>query len=170
MTNLIRLLCLLLLVHTAVAQTASPKLGEDPVFTGVLARRIVYPASAEQAGIYAKIYAGFRIDERGLLQDVKILNPTKVGYGFEQEVTRKLNVLPPLNPKYEGAYALPVIFAIKDYTSGGKLISPSGDLSAHYLNDRVLLSAIKIVGSKTPVQQVDELAPYRKNPGGPPNR
>jgi hypothetical protein len=160
MIYLPRLLCLMLLVHAATAQVGSDKLNEDPVFNAVLAQRIIYPSDAEHLGVYAKVYAGFHIDQKGHIQDVNILNPTKTGYGFETVVTKKLKLLPPLNPKYEGNYALPVIFALIDYNDRGKVISPSGNLSNTYFKGRLLLNELKIVGSKTPLQKGYELAPY----------
>ncbi len=162
MINLTRLLCLLLLVHTATAQVASGTLGEDPVFNSVLSRRIVYPAKAEQLGVYAKIYVGFNINPKGHIQDILILNPVKVGYGLEEEVIKKLKRLPPLNPKHAGNYALPVIFALTDYTDKGVIVGPSGNLSNTYLRGRLLLNSLTIVGSKTLVQKGNELAPYSR--------
>lgn len=151
--GLLRVLSLLLLVRLATAQVINTKLDEDPVFTAVLSRRIIYPVHAEQVGMYAKVYAGFHIDQKGHIQDVSILNPVKIGYGFEEEVMKKLRLLPPLNPKYEGSYALPVTFAFVDYTNGTNAISPSGKLSSQYVAGRVLLNEVKIVGGRTPNQK-----------------
>ncbi|WP_157618557.1 energy transducer TonB [Spirosoma spitsbergense] len=150
-------------IHVSSAQVGSPELGKDPVFVAVLSRRIMYPADAERSGVYAKIYAGFRIDKRGHIQDINILNPTKIGYGFERAVTNKLKSLPPLNPNYEGNYALPVTFALVDYTDRANVISPSGHLSNTYFKDRLLLSELKVIGSKTPIQKGNELAPYGRS-------
>lgn len=162
MINLTPLLCLLLLVHAATAQVESAKLNEDPVFKTVLSRQIVYPTDAERLGIYAKIYAGFHINRRGHIQDISILNPTKIGYGFEQAVTKKLRKLPPLNSKYEGNYALPVIFALVDYTNKGNLISPAGSLSNMQIGNRILLNEMRVISSKLPILKGKELAPFSR--------
>ncbi|HEX9957818.1 MAG TPA: hypothetical protein VGA96_11185, partial [Fibrella sp.] len=89
-----------------------------------------------------------------------ILNPAKIGYGFEQEVTKKLKKLPPLNPKYEGNYALPIAFALPDYDNGAKVTSPVNNLPDVYLKNRTLLNEIKIVGNIMPNEKGNELAPY----------
>ncbi|MEZ0542030.1 energy transducer TonB [Fibrella arboris] len=155
------LFCLLLAEAVAYAQTAAtPALSEDPVFRIMLPRRIVYPAAAEHAGVYAKVYAGFRIDSKGHVQDISILNPTKIGYGFEHEVIKKLKKLPPLKPDYEGTYALPVTFALSDYGNGAKVTSTTNSLSNMYLGNRILLTELKIVGNVMPIEKGHELAPY----------
>lgn len=158
MSNFLRLCCLLLIGQLATAQGQSPSLSRDPVFSTVLQHRIHYPVSAERSGIYARIYAGFQVDQKGHIQQISILNPTKIGYGFEEEVLRKLTLLPPLHPKYEGAYALPVTFAIIDHTDRGKAVSPSGQLSGLFLSNRVVLNEIKIVGGKIPARK-DKISP-----------
>ncbi|RYF77927.1 MAG: hypothetical protein EOO39_02755 [Cytophagaceae bacterium] len=158
--KLVLLFSLLLAGVVANAQTATPALSEDPVFRIMLPRRIVYPAVAEHAGVYAKVYAGFRIDRKGHVQDVSMLNPTKIGYGFEHEVMKKLKKLPPLNPNYEGSYALPVTFALPDYGNGAKVTSTANNLPDMYLRNRILLTEIKIVGNVMPTEKGHELAPY----------
>lgn len=148
--SLLRVLLILLLARLATAQVVSAKLDEDPVFRTVLSRRISYPPHAEQVGVYAKIYAGFRIDQRGHIQDVSILNPVKIGYGLEEEVLKRIKLMPPLNPKLEGRYAFPVTFAFVDYTTNGvEAISPSGKLDRQYVQDRVLLNELKVIGGRT---------------------
>ncbi|MBO0948605.1 energy transducer TonB [Fibrella forsythiae] len=158
--KLVVLFSLIIAGTVANAQTAIPALSDDPVFRIMLPRRIVYPAVAEHAGVYAKVYAGFRIDQRGHVQDVSILNPTKIGYGFEHEVIKKVKKLPPLDSKYEGSYALPVAFALPDYGNGAKVTSPSNTLPDMYLRNRILLAEIKIVGNVMPTEKGHELAPY----------
>lgn len=87
-------------------------LGQDPVFTYVLARRIVYPPEAIYARVYtnSRIYTRFRIDSSGHIQDITTLNPSGTGYGFEQQITQALKHLPPLKPAYAGNYIIPVLF------------------------------------------------------------
>jgi len=134
-------------------EAQSPSLSNDPAFSFILLHRINYPIDAERLGIYAKIYAGFQVDRKGHVQEISILNQNKIGYGFEEEVVKKLKLLPPLNPKYEGNYALPVTFAFIDHSNDGKAMSPSGSLSKMYLTSRILLDEIKIVGGRVPRQK-----------------
>lgn len=153
MKKLLRLCYLLLITHLTTAQVPGPSLSKDPVFSTVLRQRIYYPTDAERLGVYAKIYAGFQIDARGHVQQVTILNPTKIGYGFEEEVIKKLKLLPPLHAKYEGSYALPVTFAFIDHTNNGKAVSPSVKLSRQYFTNRILLDEIEIIGGRIPEQK-----------------
>jgi hypothetical protein len=148
---IVRLACFLLSVHVAMGQVAPAALRTDPVFSTVLTRRIGYPFDAERAGVYAKLYAGFDIDHRGHIKAVSILNPTKTGYYFERVIVRGLKRMPPVQPRYEGRYALPVTFAFVDPANGANIITPLGKLEAKYLQDRTLLDELKIVGGQTPV-------------------
>lgn len=147
--RLIQTFLFLLSVHTATAQTIGSTLDQDPVFTTVLLRRVYYPADAERLGIYAKIYAGFNIDQKGHVQNISVLNPKKIGYGFEEEVIKKIRLLPPLNSKYEGSYALPITFAFVDYSNGSKEVSPTGSLPIQYISNRTLLNELRILGGRT---------------------
>ncbi|NID08670.1 energy transducer TonB [Fibrivirga algicola] len=160
MKLLLLFLSLLFVGLAADAQPATPALSKDPVFRVLLPRRIMYPVVAERAGVYANVYAGFRIDHRGHVQDVSILNPTKIGYGFEHEVIKRVKRLPPLDPKYEGRYALPVTFALPDYGNGAKITSSTNRLPNAYLKDRILLTEVTIVGNVMPSEKGNELAPY----------
>lgn len=159
--SFLRLFCLLLSAYAATAQGVA-KLDNDPVFSTVLSRRITYPANAQQAGIYATIYAGFRVDQHGHLQNISILNPVIIGYGFEEEVIKKLKLIPPLQSKYENDYVLPVTFALVDYTNRGAIMSPPDKLSDVYFKGRILLKEINVIGSITPKRKGNELAPYSK--------
>ncbi len=77
------------------------------------------------------------------------LAPRKIGYGFEEEILKKVKLLPPVNPRYEGSYTLPVTFAFIDHTNGGKAISPTGKLPNQYFKDRTLLNELLVVGGRT---------------------
>ena len=66
-----------------LGQTPGDSLGKDENFIKYLAQTIRFPVEGMRQGIMAKVYAGFRIDEQGKSQDVVILNPEKIGYGFE---------------------------------------------------------------------------------------
>ena len=157
--KLIEIFCLFLLSQATTAQARNARLDEDPVFIAVLSKRIQYPFNAERSGVYAKVYAGFHIDQKGRVQEVSILNPTKIGYGFEEEVSRKIKILPALNPKYEGDYALPIAFALPDYANSAKIVAPTGKLSEPYIKDRILLRELTIIGGKTSSQR-GKLTPF----------
>lgn len=142
---------LFLITHLMMAQAPKARLDSDPLFTSVLARRINYPPEAEKEGVYAKLYVGFRINEKGHVQDVQMLNPDRIGYGLETEVLRAIRLLPPVKQTYAGLYALPVTFAFLDVMNGGQELVPSGTLPSYYLGERIVLTEQKRVSRRTPM-------------------
>lgn len=132
----------MLLARWAAAQNAPVRVDQDPVFVSVLARQIVYPLKAAP-GAYARIYAGFSIDAKGRVGKVTILNPVKIGYGFEEEVTLGLKRLPVMNPRYEGDYVLPVRFVYVNYADHAKETIPDGTVPDWYFANRILLSELR---------------------------
>lgn len=141
------LFALLLLMQPARAQPGDARLADDPVFTAALLRRISYPVGAERSGIFARIYAGFRISAKGHVQDVYIMNPTAVGYGFEDEVIKKIKRLPPVQPRYAGEYVLPVVFAYLQHRDKVSVTVPAGRLPDAYFANRTLLREWKVMGT-----------------------
>lgn len=136
------LLAMMLLARWATAQNAPVRVDQDPIFVSVLARQIAYPLKAAP-GAYARIYAGFSINAKGRVGKVTILNPVKIGYGFEEEVTLGLNRLPVMNPRYEGDYVLPVLFAYINYADHAKETIPDATMPPWYFANRILLSEIR---------------------------
>ncbi|MBC8151503.1 MAG: hypothetical protein H7Z72_01195 [Bacteroidetes bacterium] len=136
------LLAVVLLAQWAAAQNAPVRLDQDPVFVSVLARQIAYPLKAAP-GAYARIYAGFSVDAKGRVGKVTILNPVKIGYGFEEEVTLGLKRLPVMNPRYQGDYVLPVLFAYVNYADYAKETVPDGTVPDWYFANRIRLSEIR---------------------------
>lgn len=132
---------LLLLTYGSVAQDTTRRVDRDPVFMAVLARQLGYPLNAE--GAYARIYAGFSIDEKGRVRNIAILNPVKIGYGFEEEVVSSLKRLPSLNPRYVGDYVLPVSFVYVNYEKNASETIPEGTLPAWYFANRTVLPGIR---------------------------
>jgi hypothetical protein len=153
-------LLLLLWAQTwAYSQVDSLTVRHDPVFTKVLQKRIHYPRQAESTAMQAKIYAGFTINSEGHIQDISILNPQKIGLGFEEAVLNGLKRLPPLSHKYAGSYALPIAFMFENETD-------LGSLRSSFYTDRRLLSEFKVVGNARAAQKEVPLIVPRK-PGYP---
>lgn len=140
-------LFLILLAQIATAQHTPARIDQDPVFVSVLTRQIAYPLKAA-SGAYARIYAGFSIDQKGHVQNVTILNPAKIGYGFEEEVTQGLKRLPLLNPRYEGDYVLPVLFVYVNYERQANETIPDGTVPTWYFTNRTLLTEIRRQNNK----------------------
>jgi hypothetical protein len=133
------------------AQPALPDtnlLDKDPVFRKVLSRRLSYPFSNAEVGNTKLVYAQFSIDEKGHTQNIKILNPASGRYyfiNFDRAVEKALKKLPPLQPRYEGKYVLPVIFAINDMQTGKRVI-PDNTTFNGKLSENILLKSVTIVG------------------------
>ncbi len=138
----------LLLTNAAIAQTTPAPISQDPVFSTVLKRRIQYPVLAEQTGVYARVYARFLVNERGHVQQIALIQPVPKKDGFEHAVLTGLKHLPPLSPRYEGQYILPVDFAYINYESSPEpVLPPAGTLPRHYQHDYILLNPVRIVGN-----------------------
>ncbi len=140
MKTLLLVVFLGLASQLTTAQTIRPALDEDPVFHQVLARRIEYPRySMRYFPLYGRIYVGFHISEKGNLTDVTILSPGNTRSGFENEVRQALSHMPPLNPRYEGDYALPVAFCYINSQQNQRLYKPINKLDEKYILNRLLL-------------------------------
>ena len=142
---------LILISLWSFAQPALPDtnlLDKDPVFRKVLSRRLSYPFSNAEVGYTKLVYAQFSIDEEGHAHNIKILNPA-VGklhfFDFDAVVEKALKKLPPLQPRYEGKYILPVIFAINDMQTGKRVV-PDNTTFNGKLPKNILLRSVTIIG------------------------
>ena len=126
-------------------QAEGQLLRKDPVFESVLVQNIAFPSKAFYKGAYGNIYAGFRIDQKGHIQDIVILNIINSKAGFENEVKRGLKKMPSLNPSYEGQYVLPIIFG---FSVDGKDLVAGYNSSEDYAKDRVVLESLKVIRSR----------------------
>lgn len=166
---LVRLIALLplLLMETAIAQTTQVPISQDPVFATVLKRRIRYPVLAEQTGAYARIYARFLVNERGHVQQISLIQPAPKKDGFENAVLTGLKHLPPLSPRYEGQYILPVDFAYINYEiSPDPILPPTGVLPRHYQHDYTLLNPVRVVGNNRAYSPIGSHRPTPLNSPG----
>jgi TonB family protein len=138
---------------------AQSSLNEDPVFKTVLSRQIRYPVLAERTGVYGRIYACFKLDERGHVQNIEVLN-SRSKYGFEQAVKKGLKLLPPLNPRYAGQYVVPIDFAYINYNDSSEPLLPSPQpLPTLYQQGRVVLKEIRIIGNSRTYRHDGPLKP-----------
>ena len=127
------------------SQALGSLLSKDPAFKSLLAQNITYPVRAYYKGIYGNVYAGFRVDQKGHIQDIVILNPEKSKSGFENEVKRGLKKLPSFNPKYEGLYVLPIVFG---FSVDGRDIVTGYTSSEAYAKGRIVLESLKVIRSR----------------------
>ena len=135
----------------AFAQSIQPDtklLDKDPVFRKVLKRRLTYPIVNELNAYTKLVYAQFSIDEKGHVQDVKVINPScgirNHDANFDKVVEKTLKRLPPLNPSYLGKYVLPILFAINGVDS--KQVIPDNINSDNRLSNNVLLTSVTVLG------------------------
>jgi len=66
--------------------------GGDAALRNFIAKNIVYPQSARDAGQEGKVYITFVIDEQGHIESSKVLKG--IGYGCDEESIRVINKLP----------------------------------------------------------------------------
>ncbi|MCY7351935.1 MAG: energy transducer TonB [Cytophagaceae bacterium] len=138
----------LLMIGSIVAfgQPPSDSLSKDERFSKYLAQNVRFPQEAMRQGILAKVYGGFRIDEQGNVQDVVILNPEKIGYGFEEVVTRVLRKMPVQRPVYAGTYAAVFDFGFSSGPNNSNTKLIAGKLPSEFLGQREIVSEVVIIG------------------------
>ena len=81
-----------------------------------IARKIVYPDSAKEAGIEGRVIVQFVVDTTGDLIEAKVVRG--IGYGCDEEVLRVISIMPEWSPgmqrgkKVRVRYNLPVKFQL----------------------------------------------------------
>jgi hypothetical protein len=147
------MLCLLLISNSYLLDIIP--LDKDPVYRKVIKRRLTYPPLRYEDKIALMVYARFSIDERGHVQNVKLIkHPTQEAYHqlYDAVVESTLKRLPPLNPNYVGHYILPVAFCVKDYDRGELLMPKDVDYYGKHVNS-ALLQKVEVIGYKRYVAQ-----------------
>lgn len=91
--------------------TAIP--AEDPEFEGGLkalrdfiAKNVVYPGPAREAGREGTVYVSFIIDEKGEVESSKVLKG--IGYGCDEESMRVINKIPKFKKPGKNKFGMPV--------------------------------------------------------------
>ncbi len=142
------LLTVLLAALSAQAQLHDEHpISHDPVFAKVLKRRLAYPHRAGVQGIYERVYVGFNVNEKGHVGNVSLLSPPGINHHFDHTVTTALRRMPPLNPRYAGRYAMPVVFALIDRHNGSDtLMPPVYAMPPGSLENRTLLRSVYVIG------------------------
>ncbi|QJD79161.1 energy transducer TonB [Spirosoma rhododendri] len=150
-------------VSDAAYVAGKNSLSANPVFNQTLHNHVAYPDAAWTQGIYARVYAGFEIDQRGNVQNVTILSPDNVGTGFVETVRNGLKKLPTLDPALAGSYVLPVAFTYTNKNENGTTHAPINRLPNDRLAGRLMLEefSVPIVVTK-PVQTSREVWGYFK--------
>jgi protein TonB len=91
--------------------------GGDAALMQYLGNNIKYPAIAKDAGIQGTVYVTFVVNEKGKVQDVKVLR--SIGGGCDEEAIRVVENMPTWSPgKQRGKpvkvqYNLPIRFTLK---------------------------------------------------------
>jgi len=90
--------------------------GEDSLYS-FLAKNIIYPQAAKEAGIKGRVFATFVVERDGTITDIRILRG--IGGGCDEEVIRVVQTMPHWIPgKQKGKtvrvqYNLPVKFTLQ---------------------------------------------------------
>jgi hypothetical protein len=132
---------------TQPAPSSNNLLDQDPVFRKILSRQLSYPVLNAEKGFTKLVYAEFRIDEEGHVQNIIIMNSAfKIYYDdFDKIVEKALKRLPPLNPLYSAQYILPVMFILSDGQTG-KTVIPTNTNFDGILSGRLLLKSVAVTG------------------------
>ncbi|PKP00346.1 MAG: hypothetical protein CVU13_02245 [Bacteroidetes bacterium HGW-Bacteroidetes-8] len=91
--------------------------GDENTFTRWVAERLVYPAEARASKIQGRVILQFRIDEKGVVKDVKVIRG--VNKLLDEEAVRVVSLSPHWTPgMHKGesvsvVYVFPVIFQLK---------------------------------------------------------
>ncbi len=91
--------------------------GDENTFTRWVAERLVYPAEARASKIQGRVILQFRINEQGIVKDVKVVRG--VNKFLDEEAVRVVSLSPVWTPgKHKGesvsvVYVFPVIFQLR---------------------------------------------------------
>jgi len=91
--------------------------GDENSFTKWVAERLVYPAEAKTSKIMGRVILQFRIDEKGIINNVKVIRG--VHKLLDEEAVRVVSMSPAWTPgKHKGesvsvVYVFPVIFQLR---------------------------------------------------------
>ncbi|QMW05034.1 hypothetical protein [Spirosoma foliorum] len=125
-------------------QKSLAHLSKEELFKRSLESQITYPGWVGKQGIYGRVYAGFDVDAQGGIQNVVILSPENIGFGFTAEVKKALENLTNVSPDFKGRYAVPIafIYTNKKEKSGPHI--PINRLPEDRVGDRQMLDEIAV--------------------------
>ena len=78
----------LVAVALVIGQMDAQTLSNDPALGQIVAKSIRYPALAHQQQKVSEAYVNFKIDSKGKITNVAILNASHVDPSFQQEINR----------------------------------------------------------------------------------
>lgn len=144
----------LLLIETSFCQSVSNSLHlrDNQDFLTYTQRNVQFPHDAIRKGVTAKVYVSFKLDERGVIQHIVILNPQSASRIFEQEIIAAFKQLPKQDSLYRGDYAIPYSFGYRNDPENS-ILTKSLDLES--IGNRQLLPEVKLrVSVSYPQRQV----------------
>jgi TonB family protein len=104
---------LLLTTPLTHGQAVKSSLANDPNFRQALSKTMRYPVAAQREQKVAKAYVEFKVDSRGKVIDVQVLNQANVNAFFKEEIHRFMSQLPAQKQTYAGTYVLPIVFELE---------------------------------------------------------
>ncbi len=132
-------------VSLSYGQVVESSLANDSDFRQSLLKSMRYPLAAQREEKVAKVYVGFKIDNRGKITDIEVLNNDNVDTSFKQEVSRFMKQLPAQKQMYAGDYVLPIVFELE----GTSRVIKSREEDATFvqsLNKESLLKEVYVTG------------------------
>jgi len=87
-------------------------IGGELALMKFLRENLEFPELAKKNNVSSKVSLEFIIEKDGSLSNVKVLKCTELGYGFESESLRVLNIMPPWKPGKQNGYPVRTRFII----------------------------------------------------------
>jgi hypothetical protein len=147
----LHILCLAILISTNCH--AQKDLDRNPVFFELAKESIDYPRKAILSRMYGRIFAQFKVNRVGKIEDIQVFYPKMAPsfeniVGFGASIRMGLKKLPLLGLGYEGTYILPVAFVFTNYGESPQPLQPTNILPEFIeTNNMTILTEIKVHGN-----------------------
>lgn len=132
-------------IALSMAQIHAQALSDDLAFGQTVAKSIRYPALAHQQRKVSEAYVNFKVDPKGNIINVSILNAAQVDESFQKEISRVWDQLPQQDQKCQGDYVVPVSFVLDTKNCVKRPNSESSVLN-HKPGQYTLLKPVVVTG------------------------
>lgn len=139
-------------IFFSISSFAQKDLDKNLVFFELAKKSIDYPRTAILSSMYGRIFAQFRVNRVGKIEDIQVFYPKMTpsfenSVGFGASIRKGLKRLPLLGLGYEGTYILPVAFIFTNYSESSQPLHPTNTLPEFIeTNNMTILTEIKVFG------------------------
>lgn len=136
----------------SISSFAQKDLDRNLVFFELAKKSIDYPRTAILSSMYGRIYAQFKVNRIGKIENIQVFYPKMTpsfenSVGFGASIRKGLKRLPLLGLGYEGTYILPVAFVFTNYGESPQPLQPTNLLPEFIeTNNMTILTEIKVYG------------------------